>query len=179
MIYGGDKESAWNTPLHADEDGKPRLKEKKTTQVHKTDVTVKLTQWSIHSNILTLEQNINDEIKGVNARKKADTAMTKAAIGEMEVRIVKNGGEMEMLIKKISKEMETRISKRMDNQVHAFKSLHEGQVHMEENLRLIMQQVCLHPTMRTTYNLLGSAVEMDNSANPNSVSGKETDAADV
>ena len=55
----------------------------------------------------------------------------------MEKRITKNNGEVE-----------NRISKRMDDQVLAFKALHEGQVHMEENLRMIMKQVGLHPTMR-------------------------------
>ena len=44
--------------------------------------------------------------------------------------------------------METRINKRMDSQVTAYKALHEGQIHLEDSLKLLMQHAGIKPTPR-------------------------------
>ena len=153
VIYGGDKKSVWNTPLHVVEDGpgkntefekkKEFVKTKGVNSGGLSEDTVDLTQGSAQSNVSTLEQSLNDEIRKANERRKADAATTKAAITEMEASIKAQNEEMERRITRNSGEMEKRISLRMDDQVVAFKALHEGQVHMEENLRMIMTQIGL------------------------------------
>ena len=95
----------------------------------------------------------------------------------METRIKNQSGEMEKRITKNNGEMENRISKRMDDQVLTFKALHEDQVHMEENLRMIMKQVGIKPTMRPTDNtteLAGAkGNECDGSTKLDKKTGKE------
>ena len=153
VIFGGDKKSVWNTPLHAVAEGARNIKEFEKKQESakmkglnsggSNEDTVDLTQGSAHSNVSTLEQSLNDEIQKANERRKADAATTKAAISAMEDRLTAKNDEMEKRIKRNSGEMEKRISSRMDDQVVAFQALHEGQVHMEENLRMIMDQIGL------------------------------------
>ena len=121
LYYGGDAPSAWNTPLHVDKDGKSPVNEKRKKNTETTSATVDLPQGLIRFGVSTLGVSLNKEIKCVNERHKADAATTKAAI----------------------RAMESRLTKRMDDQSLVFKLLYKGQVHMEENLRMIMQQVGL------------------------------------
>ena len=54
VIYGGDKVSAWNNPLHIDKGGKSKARGMKEIQAQEKSEMIDIARGSIQSNILTL-----------------------------------------------------------------------------------------------------------------------------
>ena len=46
--------------------------------------------------------------------------------------------------------MQSHINTRMDSQILAYKSLHKGQIHLEENLNLVMQQAGINSSQQSS-----------------------------
>ena len=78
-----------------------------------------MTQNMVQSSVSTLEYSLNDEIQRVNARRKEDVVTTKAVLADPN----------------------KSLTKRMDSQFAIVQSLHESNLHLEENLTLLMNKV--------------------------------------
>ena len=93
----------WGTPLYAAVDG----------TVDTNIVSIEMTHNLEKSSVLTLQNNLNDEIKKANERRKADTTTTKVDL----------------------KKMVDNVNRCMDFYDQLFQSFHKGQLLLEENLK--------------------------------------------
>ena len=81
--------------------------------------------------VSTLESDLNSKIQQANERRKEDAATTKRELSKIEGLVMKTHSE---------------VSKRLQDHDTGLTLLHEGQMHLELNLKMLMKKMGVTPT---------------------------------
>ena len=124
-MVGTSKDSAWGMGLHDAEPAPSKLKDTNTG-----GNTPSLSQTSSVTMVSTLESNLNTKIQEANARRKEDAETTKRALQQIEVRV---------------EEQHSEVTRRLTDHDTGLTLLHEGQMHLELNLKMLMTKMGVTP----------------------------------
>ena len=136
VVYGRGQGTAWGSKLHDDDlttDTRPAPSAKQSGAPVPSSQTSLAP--SVSTSVSTLESDLNRKMEEANERRKADAALTKRELTRMEERMT---------------EQLTSVSKRLENHDTGLTLLHEGQMHLETNLKMLMKKMGVTPSNPTS-----------------------------
>lgn len=116
----------WGARLHNTEESSTKSDDRKIG-----DRASSLSQASSAATVWTLESDLISKIQEANIRRKEDTETTKRALQKIEERVM---------------EQYTDVTKRLKDHATGLVLLHEGNMHLEHNIKMLMTKMGVTPS---------------------------------
>ena len=136
VVFGKLKGSVWNTHLHGEERSTDSKVDTSASGSNRTRSSP-LTQDTVGISVSSLESDLNSKIEEAIKRRKEDAATTKRELAKMEERVSTQLAEASAQI--------SDVASKVTHHDKSLVLLHEGQMHLELNLKMLMKKMGVTP----------------------------------